>query len=75
MGATDDQLDFPAHLRLGQAGLGDAGHGPSPNDNLAPLFDMIVAHVPEPKAVAQKDGPFQILSVLIENEPVSWAAC
>src|SRR6202000_2755376 len=40
-----------------------------PNDTLAPLFDLIVKHVPEPKAVARKDEPFQMLSVLIENDP------
>src|SRR6185369_8729038 len=40
-----------------------------PNDTLAPLFDLIVSHVPEPKAIERKDGPFQILSVLIENDP------
>ena len=25
-----------------------------PNDNLAPLFDLIVKHVPEPKVVEQQ---------------------
>ncbi|MDB5437585.1 MAG: typA, partial [Caulobacteraceae bacterium] len=40
-----------------------------PNDTLAPLFDLIVRHVPEPKAVARKDESFQMLAVLIESDP------
>jgi GTP-binding protein len=68
MGATDDQLDFPHIYASGKQGWATLDMA-KPNDNLAPLFDMIVSHVPEPKAVARKDGPFQILSVLIENDP------
>jgi len=68
MGATDDQLDFPHIYASGKQGWATLDMA-KPNDTLAPLFDMIVRHVPEPKAVAQKDGPFQILSVLIENDP------
>jgi GTP-binding protein len=68
MGATDDQLDFPHIYASGKQGWATLDMA-RPNDNLAPLFDMIVSHVPEPKAVARKDGPFQILSVLIENDP------
>ena len=68
MGATDEQLDFPHIYASGKQGWATLDMA-KPNDNLAPLFDMIVSHVPEPKAIAQKDGPFQILSVLIENDP------
>jgi GTP-binding protein len=68
MGATDEQLDFPHIYASGKQGWATLDMA-QPNDNLAPLFDMIVEHVPEPKAIAQKDGPFQILSVLIENDP------
>ena len=68
MGATDDQLDFPHIYASGKQGWATLDMA-KPNDNLAPLFDMIVSHVPEPKAIARKDGPFQILSVLIENDP------
>ena len=68
MGATDDQLDFPHIYASGKQGWATLDMA-KPNDNLAPLFDMIVSHVPEPKAVVRKDGPFQILSVLIENDP------
>jgi GTP-binding protein len=68
MGATDEQLDFPHIYASGKQGWATLDMA-KPNDTLAPLFDMIVSHVPEPKAIAQKDGPFQILSVLIENDP------
>jgi len=68
MGATDDQLDFPHLYASGKQGWATLDMA-KPNDNLAPLFDLIVSHVPEPKAVARKDEPFQILSVLIENDP------
>ena len=68
MGATDDQLDFPHIYASGKQGWATLDMA-KPNDNLAPLFDMIVDHVPPPAAEARKDGPFQILSVLIENDP------
>ncbi len=68
MGASDEQLDFPHIYASGKNGWATLDLS-KPNDTLAPLFDMIVEHVPEPKAVARKDEPFQILSVLIENDP------
>ncbi|MDB5499647.1 MAG: GTP-binding protein TypA [Phenylobacterium sp.] len=68
MGATDDQLDFPHIYASGKQGWATLDMA-KPNDTLAPLFDLIVKHVPEPAAIARKDGPFQILSVLIENDP------
>jgi GTP-binding protein len=68
MGATDEQLDFPHIYASGKNGWATLDMA-KPNDNLAPLFDLVVSHVPEPKAVARKDEPFQILSVLIENDP------
>jgi GTP-binding protein len=68
MGATDDQLDFPHIYASGKNGWATMDMA-KPNDNLAPLFDLIVKHVPEPKAVVRADEPFQILAVLIENDP------
>jgi GTP-binding protein len=68
MGATDDQLDFPHIYASGKQGWATLDMA-KPSETLAPLFDLIVSHVPEPKAIARKDGPFQILSVLIENDP------
>ncbi|KRB50582.1 MAG: translational GTPase TypA [Pseudomonadota bacterium] len=68
MGASDEQLDFPHIYASGKNGWATLDLA-QPNDTLAPLFDLIVDHVPEPKAVARKDEPFQMLSVLIENDP------
>ncbi|MEW6016891.1 MAG: translational GTPase TypA [Pseudomonadota bacterium] len=68
MGATDEQLDFPHIYASGKNGWATMDLS-QPNDNLAPLFDLIVDHVPQPKAEARKDEPFQILSVLIESDP------
>jgi GTP-binding protein len=68
MGATDEQLDFPHIYASGKNGWATLDMA-KPNDNLAPLFDLIVDHVPPPKAEARKDEPFQILSVLIESDP------
>src|ERR1700741_2181382 len=68
IGATDEQLDFPHIYASGKNGWATLDMN-KPNDNLAPLFDLIVDHVPPPKAEGRKDQPFQILSVLIENDP------
>ncbi|MGA9658085.1 MAG: translational GTPase TypA [Asticcacaulis sp.] len=68
MGATDEQLDFPHIYASGKSGWATMDMN-TPSDTLQPLYDLIVEHVPEPKAVAKKDEPFQMLSVLIENDP------
>ena len=68
MGATDEQLDFPHIYASGKNGWATLDMS-KPNDTLAPLFDLVVRHVPEPKAVVRANEPFQILSVLIENDP------
>ncbi|KQW73378.1 GTP-binding protein TypA [Phenylobacterium sp. Root77] len=68
MGASDEQLDFPHIYASGKNGWATLDLA-QPNDNLGPLFDMIVDHVPPPKAEARKDEPFQMLSVLIESDP------
>lgn len=68
MGATDEQLDFPHIYASGKNGWATLDLA-KPNDDLAPLFDLIVDHVPPPKAESRKDEPFQILSVLIESDP------
>ena len=68
MGATDEQLDFPHIYASGKNGWATLDMA-KPNDTLAPLFDMIVSHVPQPKAAARGAEPFQMLSVLIESDP------
>ncbi|MBE7217314.1 MAG: translational GTPase TypA, partial [Caulobacteraceae bacterium] len=68
MGATDEQLDFPHIYASGKNGWATMDMA-KPNDTLAPLFDLIVSHVPPPKAAERTDEPFQMLSVLIESDP------
>ena len=68
MGASDEQLDFPHIYASGKNGWATLDMD-KPNDTLAPLFDLIVDHVPAPKAVSRAAEPFQMLSVLIENDP------
>jgi GTP-binding protein len=68
MGASDEQLDFPHIYASGKNGWATLDMN-QPNDTLAPLFDLIVDHVPPPAAEQRKDQPFRILSVLIESDP------
>jgi GTP-binding protein len=68
MGATDEQLDFPHLYASGKQGWATLDMN-QPSETLAPLFDKIVEHVPEPDAAKRGDGPFQMLSVLIESDP------
>jgi GTP-binding protein len=68
MGATDEQLDFPHIYASGKQGWATMDMD-KPNDNLGPLFDLIVKHVPSPKAEVRKEEPFQMLAVLIESDP------
>jgi len=68
MGATDEQLDFPHIYASGKNGWATMDLG-TPSDNLAPLFDLIVEHVPAPAVQKNVDQPFQMLSVLIESDP------
>ena len=68
MGATDEQLDFPHIYASGKQGWATMDMD-KPNDNLGPLFDLIVKHVPSPRAEARKEEPLQMLAVLIESDP------
>jgi len=68
IGATDEQLDFPHIYASGKNGWATLDVG-QPSDTLAPLFDLIVRHVPAPQAVARAPEPFRMLSVLIESDP------
>jgi GTP-binding protein len=68
IGASDEQLDFPHVYASGKEGWASLTMD-GPRDSLAPLYDLIVEHVPEPKAVARKEEPGQVLAVLIESDP------
>ncbi len=64
--ATDEQLDFPILYGSGRDGwMAEAPEGPQ-EDGLAPLFDLVLKHVPEAKV---EPGPFRMLGTLLESNP------
>ena len=64
--ATDEQLDFPILYGSGRDGwMAEAPEGPK-EDGLAPLFDLVLEHVPEAKV---EPGPFRMLGTLLESNP------
>jgi GTP-binding protein len=69
IGASDEQLDFPHLYASGKQGWAVADLAKDEKKDLAPLFDLIVRHVPPPAAEARAADPFQLLSVLIESDP------
>jgi GTP-binding protein len=68
LGASDEQLDFPHIYASGKHGWASPTLD-GPRETLGPLFDLIVGHVPPPKAEANAGGPAQLLAVLIEADP------
>lgn len=66
MDANDDQLDFPIAYASGRGGWAVRDLSQDRVD-IAPLFDLIVAHVPAPKAVV--DAPFSLLVTTREYDP------
>jgi GTP-binding protein len=66
--ADEDQLDFPVLYASGRSGWA-AEDLDGPRENLAPLFDRIVAHVPYPKQVDHLDEPFRMLATTLEADP------
>jgi len=64
--ATEEQLDFP--LLFGSAKQGwMASDASGPTDQgMAPLFDLVVRHVPPP---AVGEGPFRMLGTILESNP------
>src|SRR5688572_6750357 len=62
--ATDEQLDFPVLYGSGRDGwmaVDPAG----PKENLEPLFDLVLKHVPPPVA---EEGPFRMLATTLEAD-------
>jgi GTP-binding protein len=68
LGATDEQLDFPHLYASGKQGWAVKDLN-DPHENLAPLYDLIVKHVPPPSAEARANDPGCVLAVLIESDP------
>ena len=64
--ATDDQLDFPTLFASAKQGWA-AVDLDAPRVDLAPLFDLIVQHVPPPKV--DMDAPFSMLATTLDRDP------
>ncbi|MDG5767250.1 translational GTPase TypA [Balneolales bacterium ANBcel1] len=61
--ATDEQLDFPVLYAVGIKGFARTNLTDT-NEDLAPLFDVIVSNVPEPERPVEK--PFKMLVSNVE---------
>ncbi len=68
LGANEDQLDFPYLYASGRDGWASDSLE-APRESLAPLFDLIVQHVPPPAASANADQPFRMLATLLDSDP------
>jgi GTP-binding protein len=66
LGATDAQLDFPVLFAAGRDGWAVTDLD-DPREGMAPLFDLILRHVPPPKV--KPNAPFSMLVSLIERDP------
>ncbi|HEY5225372.1 MAG TPA: translational GTPase TypA [Methylovirgula sp.] len=63
--ATDEQLDFP--ILYGSAKQGWMSDSPDgAHDSMAPLFNLVMRHVPPPKI---EEGSFRMLGTLLEANP------
>jgi GTP-binding protein len=63
--ATEEQLDFP--ILYGSAKEGwMAQSADGPKESMAPLFDLVLAHVAPP---AIEQGPFRMLGTILEANP------
>lgn len=64
--ATDEQLDFPILYGSGRSGwMAESPEGPQ-DQGLAPLFDLVLRHVPAPKT---EPGPFRMIGTILEADP------
>jgi GTP-binding protein len=63
--ASDEQLDFPTFFASGRDGWADTSMD-GPRENLDPLFDCIVSHVPAPDVDPEAD--FSMLASILEYD-------
>jgi GTP-binding protein len=64
--AEEGQLDFP-HLYASAKQGWAVRELDDPREGMAPLFDLILAHVPAPEA--DPEGPFRMLATTLEANP------
>jgi GTP-binding protein len=64
--ASDEQLDFPVLYASGRDGW-CAESLDAPRENLHPLLDLVMAHVPAP--MVDMNAPFTMLATLLSADP------
>ncbi len=64
--ANDQQLEFPVVYASGRNGWAALSLD-DPRENLSPLMDLVLSHVPAPNVVA--DAPFTMLATLLNRDP------
>lgn len=64
--ASDSQLDFPVLYASGRDGW-CAKSLDAPRENLHPLLELVLEHVPAPKV--DLDAPFTMLATLLSSDP------
>ncbi|GAB4455425.1 MAG: translational GTPase TypA [Armatimonadaceae bacterium] len=69
LGANEDQLDFPVVYAIALEGKATLDYAGAPPENLTPLFEAILEHIPEPKTLAGPDAPTQALISTIDADP------
>jgi GTP-binding protein len=64
--ASEEQLDFPILYGSAKQGWMAADAAGPKDQGMAPLFDMVIRHVPPPQI---EDGPFRMLGTILESNP------
>ena len=69
LGADDEQLDFPSLYAAGRDGWA-ARSLDDPRENLTPLFETVIEHVPAPQLEdSAQEAPFRMLATTLEADP------
>jgi len=68
LGANEEQLDFPYLYASGKNGWASSELDGA-RENLAPLFNLIIDHVPEPAPTSRRHEPFRLLATLLSSDP------
>jgi len=63
--ANEEQLEFPVLYGSAKEGW-MATETDGPKDDMRPLFDLVLQHVPEPEV---EEGPFRLLATTVEANP------
>jgi GTP-binding protein len=69
LGATEEQLDFPVVYAIALEGKATLDYANAPAEDLKPLFDTILEHIPAPKTLGAADAPTQALISTIDGDP------